>query len=36
MFLARCQKSRGEFELVRLSHFLFIKECLVSLRTDLA
>ncbi|MPC42206.1 hypothetical protein E2C01_035821 [Portunus trituberculatus] len=30
MFLARCQKSRGEFEFERFLHFLFMKEYLAS------
>ncbi|MPC29076.1 hypothetical protein E2C01_022293 [Portunus trituberculatus] len=30
MFLARCQKSRGELEFERFWHFLFMKECLAS------
>ncbi|MPC43051.1 hypothetical protein E2C01_036687 [Portunus trituberculatus] len=30
MFLARCQKSRGESEFERFLYFLFMKECLAS------
>ncbi len=36
MFLARCQMSFGELEFDRLLHFLWMKEFLLSRRTDLA
>ena len=35
-FLARCQKAWEELEFKRLLHFLLMKECLASLRIDLA